>query len=260
MNSSKPIIEVKNIGKKYNITHQKGSYIALRDVLMNVIKSPFSFLKTKVKQVAGFEKKEDFWALKDINISLKHGETLGIVGKNGAGKSTLLKCIAGITKPTHGEIKVNGKIAGLIELGAGFHHDLTGRENIFLYGAILGMSKKEIKEKFEEIVAFAELAEWLDTPIKFYSSGMFARLGFAIVIHSNPDILLIDEALAVGDQQFQDKCYAKIEEFKNAGKIIVLVSHSTEALRQHSSCGILIENGTLKQKGNIEHIITSYQS
>ncbi|MCX6751898.1 MAG: ABC transporter ATP-binding protein [Candidatus Nomurabacteria bacterium] len=201
---------------------------------------------------------DNFYALDDISFSLKPGDTLGIIGKNGSGKSTLLKVIANITKSSSGTLKVKGKIASLIELGAGFHQELTGRENIFLYGAILGMSKKEINENFDRIVEFAELQDWLETPIKFYSSGMFVRLGFAIVAHSDSDILLIDEAIAVGDEQFQQKCFKKIEEFKKDKKIIVLVSHSHEVISQHTERAIWLDHGKVMADGKSEEVINAY--
>ena len=209
----KPIITIKGIGKKYNITHQRGSYVALRDVLMNAIKSPFSFLKTKVKQVAGLETREDFWALKDIDFEVKKGEIIGIIGGNGAGKSTLLKILSQITPPTTGEIKIMGRVGSLLEVGTGFHPELTGRENIFLNGAILGMTQKEIAKKFDQIVKFAEIDKFLDTPVKYYSSGMYVRLAFSVAAHMEPDILIIDEVLAVGDVEFQKKCLGKMEKF-----------------------------------------------
>ena len=193
----------------------------------------------------GIASPNDFWALKDINFNLEKGDSVGIVGKNGAGKSTLLKMIAHITQPTQGSIKTEGRVAGLIELGAGFHHELTGRENIFLYGAILGMSKKDIESKFDSIVAFSELEEWLETPIKFDSSGMFVRLGFAITVHCNPDILIIDEALSVGDEQFQKKCIEKIEMLKKEGKTILFVSHNVEIIKKHMKKTMYMEHGTI---------------
>ncbi|KKQ76396.1 MAG: hypothetical protein A3A96_00950 [Candidatus Zambryskibacteria bacterium RIFCSPLOWO2_01_FULL_39_39] len=259
MNSSKPIIEVKNIGKKYNITHQKGSYIALRDVLMNVIKSPFSFLKTKVKQVAGFEKKEDFWALKDVSFDVKKGEVVGIIGANGAGKSTLLKILSQITPPTTGEIILRGRVGSLLEVGTGFHPELTGRENIFLNGAILGMKKKEIAKKFDEIVEFADIGKFLDTPVKYYSSGMYVRLAFSVAAHMEPDILIIDEVLAVGDAEFQKKCLGKMEEItKGEGRTILFVSHNLEAIERLCDQCILLRNGEIIKSGRAGEVINHY--
>ncbi|MBU2007876.1 ABC transporter ATP-binding protein, partial [Patescibacteria group bacterium] len=204
------IIEVKNLGKKYNITHQQGGYVALRDVLTNVFKNPFSFAKHKVKQITGTETKEEFWAVKNVNFTVEKGEAVGIIGANGAGKSTLLKILTGITPPTTGEAIMRGKTASLLEVGTGFHPELTGRENIFFNGAILGMTKKEIIKKFDQIVDFAGVKKFLDTPVKHYSSGMNVRLAFAVAAHLEPDILIIDEVLAVGDADFQKKCLGKM--------------------------------------------------
>ncbi|MBU6388594.1 ABC transporter ATP-binding protein, partial [Patescibacteria group bacterium] len=207
-----PIIEIKGIGKRYDIMHQQGGYIALRDILANILRSPFRFVKHKAKQIIGIDTKEDFWALKHISFSVEPGEVVGIIGKNGAGKSTLLKILTGITPPTEGEIVMRGKIASLLEVGTGFHPELTGRENIFLNGAILGMTRKEITRKFDEIVEFSGIGKFLDTPVKRYSSGMYVRLAFSVAAHMEPDILLVDEVLAVGDAEFQKKCLGKMEE------------------------------------------------
>src|SRR3989344_6284809 len=256
MNSSKPIIEVKNIGKKYNITHQKGSYIALRDVLMNVIKSPFSFLKTKVKQVAGFEKKEDFWALKDVSFDVEKGEVIGIIGRNGAGKSTLLKILSQITPPTTGEIILRGRVGSLLEVGTGFHPELTGRENIFLNGAILGMKKEEIVRKFDEIVKFAGIEKFLDTPVKHYSSGMYVRLAFSVAAHMETDILIIDEVLAVGDAEFQKKCLGKMEDItKEQGRTILFVSHNMATVKNLCKKCLLLEKGKVIAGGETDEVL-----
>src|SRR3989344_3938456 len=177
---SKPIIQARNVGKKYNIRHNLGGYVALRDVIMTIIKSPFKFAKDKVKSIAGIKTKEEFWALKNVSFDVYPGEIVGIIGRNGAGKSTLLKILTGITPPTTGEIHMNGRVASLLEVGTGFHPELTGRENIFLNGAILGMTRKEIARKFDEIVAFSGVEKFLDTPVKYYSSGMYVRLAFSV--------------------------------------------------------------------------------
>lgn len=253
------IIEIKNIGKKYNIAHQRGGYVALRDVLMGIIKSPFSFLKSKAKQVAGFEKKEEFWALKDINFSVQKGEIVGIIGSNGAGKSTLLKILSQITPPTEGEIILRGRVGSLLEVGTGFHPELTGRENIFLNGAILGMKKKEIAKKFDEIVEFAGIGKFLDTPVKYYSSGMYVRLAFSVAAHMEPDILLVDEVLAVGDAEFQKKCLGKMDEItKTQGRTILFVSHNMEAIRSICSKCIILKNGQIRAVGHPKDIIDEY--
>lgn len=203
---------------------------------------------------------ESFWALQDIDFEIKKGETVGIIGPNGAGKSTLLKLMAGVTKPTNGEIKITGNIAPLIELGAGFHPELTGRENITLNGVILGMSKKEVAGKFSEIVDFAELWEFIDQPIKHYSSGMYLRLAFSVAVHTKPDILLIDEILAVGDINFQSKCFKKMEEFKKQGVTIVLVSHSLEQIKKFCQRVIYLNYHKVIFDGLPSEAIQSYQN
>ena len=255
------IIEVKKIGKKYNITHQRGSYIALRDIISNIIKSPFSFFWTKTKRVAGFEKQEEFWALSDINFSIEKGEVVGIIGKNGAGKSTLLKILSQITPPTTGEIVINGKIGSLLEVGTGFHPELTGRENIFLNGAILGMTRKDISSKFDAIVSFAGIETFLDTPVKHYSSGMYVRLAFSVAAHMDPDILIVDEVLAVGDVEFQKKCLGKMQEITSQdGRTILFVSHNMNAIQSLCKKTILIDKGMIKAIGNTADIINEYSS
>jgi len=231
-----PIITVKNISKKYNITHQQGGYVALRDVLANVAKRPFSFLKHKAKVVVGKEKKEEFWALKNISFTVEKGEAVGIIGANGAGKSTLLKILSKITPPTKGEITFKGRMSSLLEVGTGFHPELTGRENIFLNGAILGMTKKEIANKFDDIVAFSGVGKFLDMQVKRYSSGMSVRLAFAVAAHLEPDILVVDEVLAVGDAEFQKKCLGKMDEVtKEAGRTIIFVSHTCPPFKTSAS-------------------------
>ncbi len=256
----KPIIEIKKIGKKYKITHERGKYIALRDILMTIIRRPFSFLKDKVKSVAGLSKKEDFWALKDVNISIQPGEIVGIIGKNGAGKSTLLKILSQITPPTEGEIVMRGSVGSLLEVGTGFHPELSGRENIFLNGAILGMARKEIAKKFDKIVEFAGIDKFLDTPVKYYSSGMYVRLAFSVAAHMEPDILLVDEVLAVGDAEFQKKCLGKMEEVtKKDGRTIIFVSHNMAAIEQLCNRCIHIENGTIKNdSADVSQVIKDY--
>ncbi len=255
----KAIIEVKNIGKKYNISHQRGGYVALRDVIAGVFKTPFKFLKQKVKQVTGFKTKEEFWALKGVNFEIKKGEVVGIIGRNGAGKSTLLKILSQITPPTEGEIKIYGRVGSLLEVGTGFHPELTGRENIFLNGAILGMTKKEIVRKFDEIVAFAGIDRFLDTPVKHYSSGMYVRLAFSVAAHMEPDILIIDEVLAVGDAEFQKKCLGKMEEItKGEGRTILFVSHNMGAVQQLCKKSILLKEGKVDYIGPTETAISKY--
>ncbi len=258
---TQPIIEIKNIGKKYNITHERGKYISLRDIIMNVLKSPFTFLKSKAKQAVGLAIKEEFWALKDINLAVKPGEVVGIIGANGAGKSTLLKILSQITPPTTGEIKIRGRVGSLLEVGTGFHPELSGRENIFLNGAILGMSQKEIAEKFDKIVEFAGIEKFLDTVVKHYSSGMYVRLAFSVAAHMNHDILIIDEVLAVGDAEFQKKCLGKMGEItKNEGRTILFVSHNMGAIQSLCSRCVLLENGRVIKTGKTGEVIGYYIS
>jgi len=198
------------------------------------------------------------WALKNVSFSVKKGETLGIIGRNGSGKSTTLKLIAGVMSPTEGKITVRGRVSPLIELGAGFHPELTGRENVYLNGSILGMKRAEIDKKFKSIVNFSELQEFIDSPVKRYSSGMYMRLGFSIAVHVDPEILLVDEVFAVGDIAFQEKCLKKMQELKNKGVTIVFVSHSMEAIRQHCDRAFLLEDGKIIKIGNTEQVIYEY--
>ena len=201
---------------------------------------------------------EPFHALKDVTFSIARGESVGIIGRNGSGKSTILKLIAGVMAPTVGDVQICGRVSPLIELGAGFHPDLTGRENIFLNACILGMSGKETKERFDDIVNFAELWDFIDTPVKRYSSGMYIRLGFSVAVHSNPDILLVDEVLAVGDAHFQDKCLARMQEFRSQGVTIVLVSHSMDLVEKFCQRTMLIDGGHLLEEGPPQAVIPRY--
>jgi lipopolysaccharide transport system ATP-binding protein len=256
---STPIIEIKNIGKKYNIAHQRGKYTALRDVLTNILKSPFKFLIKKTKAIAGIETKEEFWALKNINFNIEKGEVVGIIGRNGAGKSTLLKILSQITPPTEGEIIINGRVGSLLEVGTGFHPELTGRENIFLNGAILGMSGKEIAQKFDKIVEFSGVEKFLDTPVKYYSSGMYVRLAFSVAAHMEPDILIIDEVLAVGDADFQKKCLGKINEIaEKDGRTILFVSHNLEAIKKLCKKTIFLNEGRVQMVGETNEVLNVY--
>ena len=202
--------------------------------------------------------KSSFYALRDVSFSLGRGETLGIIGRNGSGKSTILKLIAGVTTPTHGRLDVYGRVSPLIELGAGFHPDLTGRENVYLNGAILGMSRRQIQERWDEIVDFAELADFMDTPVKHYSSGMFMRLGFAVAVHSDPDILIVDEALSVGDAAFQEKCLGRIRQFQDSGVTIVLVSHSTALIEAFCPRALCLHQGAVLMDGPSRDVADYY--
>ena len=253
------IIEVKNLGKKYNIVHRQGGYVALRDVLTNVFRNPFRFAKHKAKVAIGKTTKEEFWALKDVNFAVEKGEAIGIIGANGAGKSTLLKILTEITPPTEGEVRLKGNVASLLEVGTGFHPELTGRENVFLNGAILGMTKKEIHAKFDNIVKFAGIEKFLDTPVKRYSSGMGVRLAFSVAAHLEPDILLVDEVLAVGDAEFQKKCLGKMDEVtKMGGRTILFVSHNMGAIQRLCGRCIFLKNGRIEMIGETEKIVGEY--
>ncbi len=201
---------------------------------------------------------EPFHALKDVTFSIARGETVGMIGRNGSGKSTILKLIAGVMAPTTGDVQIHGRISPLIELGAGFHPDLTGRENIILNGSILGMSGKEVRERFDDIIAFAELRDFIDTPVKRYSSGMYMRLGFSVAVHSDPGVLLVDEVLSVGDAAFQEKCLAKMHEFQSQGVTIVVVSHSMELVEKFCERAMLIDGGHLVDEGAPQVVIPRY--
>lgn len=254
-----PIIEIKNIGKKYDINRSKGGYVALRDVMMTIFKSPFKYAKTKAKEVVGHNTKEEFWALKNLNFNVNKGEIIGIIGSNGAGKSTLLKILSQITPPTTGEIKIRGRVGSLLEVGTGFHPELSGRENIFLNGAILGMKKIEISAKFDDIVEFAGIQKFIDTPVKYYSSGMYVRLAFSVAAHMEPDILVVDEVLAVGDVEFQKKCLGKMEEVtKKDGRTILFVSHNLDAIERLCSRTILLKKGEIVKFGETSEVVNYY--
>jgi lipopolysaccharide transport system ATP-binding protein len=261
---SDSIIQVYNLGKSYSISHEGGkeSYTALRDVLANQAKKIFSFPKS-LRNESGLKKAntEKFWALKDVSFDINQGDRVGIIGRNGAGKSTLLKILSRITEPTTGEIKIKGRIASLLEVGTGFHPELTGRENIYLNGAILGMSRVEIKRKFDEIVDFAEVEKFLDTPVKRYSSGMYVRLAFAVAAHLEPEILVVDEVLAVGDAQFQKKCLGKMEDVsKNEGRTVLFVSHNLIAIKSLCNVGFFLDQGEIGFTGEIDSCISHYLS
>jgi len=245
----KPIIEITGLGKKYPIVHDKTPYRTLRETIINRIKHPFSKTKTH----------ETFWALKDINLTINRGEIIGIIGKNGAGKSTLLKILSGITKPSEGKIKIYGRVSSLLEVGTGFHPELTGRENIYLNGVILGMTRKEVSKKFDEIVTFAGVEKFLDTPVKHYSSGMYVRLAFSIAAHLEPDILIVDEVLAVGDAEFQKKCLGKMEEVsKTEGRTVIFVSHNLDVIEKICKRVACIEKGKIIDIGEPIDVVKNY--
>lgn len=203
---------------------------------------------------------DEMWALRDVSMEVKRGEVLGVIGRNGAGKSTLLKILSRVTAPTHGEVRVRGRIASLLEVGTGFHPELTGRENVFLNGAILGMTKAEIRSRFDEIVAFAEIEKFIDTPVKRYSSGMFVRLAFAVAAHLDPEILIVDEVLAVGDASFQERCMGKMEKVAGAGRTVLLVSHNMSTIQQLCKRAVLLRNGEIYKTGEPSEVVSEYLS
>ncbi|MBU6392779.1 MAG: ABC transporter ATP-binding protein [Planctomycetes bacterium] len=259
---SDPIIKVENLSKKYIIGHQKQErYIALRDALTNKVKNlvrrfPRSFTFHHSPFTDSLH--EEFWALKDVSFEVKQGDGVGIIGRNGAGKTTLLKILSRITEPTAGRVSIKGRVASLLEVGTGFHPELTGRENIYLNGAILGMSKAEIKNKFDAIVAFAETEKFLDTPVKRYSSGMYVRLAFAVAAHLEPEILIVDEVLAVGDVQFQKKCLGKMEEVGKEGRTVLFVSHNMGVIANLCPEAILLDRGNIVSAGTTNEVVCKY--
>ena len=255
------IISVDNVGKKYLIGHKSGArYKTFREQVAHSISNVFFKTRKLISgdQLVEGDRVEDFWALKNIDFEINEGDRVGIIGRNGAGKSTLLKILSRITEPTTGSISIKGRIASLLEVGTGFHQELTGRENIFLNGAILGMSRSEINKKFDEIVSFSGVEKFLDTPVKRYSSGMYVRLAFAIAAHLEPEILIVDEVLAVGDTEFQEKCIGKMSEVGRSGRTILFVSHQMGLIAQLCNRAILLEKGELKLQGNVEEVISKY--
>lgn len=243
----KPILEIQNISKKYRIQHMAGGYLSLRDRMVNALK---------------FEKNntEDFWALKDVSFEVQPGESIGIIGRNGAGKSTLLKILSKITPPTTGKIVSRGRVASLLEVGTGFHPELTGRENIFFNGSLLGMKRREIEAKFDEIVDFSGVEKFLDTPLKHFSSGMQLRLAFAVAAFLEPEILIIDEVLAVGDAEFQKKCLGKMEDVSKSGRTILFVSHNMGAVQVLCKRGIYLNGGKILIDGKIDLTLSRYKA
>lgn len=250
---AQPVIQVRDLGKCYQIRSTTTKpYNSLREDLVEGIKG---ILKGKWRQQ---HQTEDFWAIKDISFDVNQGEVVGIIGRNGAGKSTLLKVLSQIVRPTTGEAIIRGRIGSLLEIGTGFHPELTGRENIFMNGSVLGMKRSEINHKFDEIVSFAEVEKFLDTPVKFYSSGMYVRLAFAVAAHLEPEILIVDEVLAVGDIGFQQKCLGKMGEFGESGRTILFVSHNISATRKLCSRTILINEGTINADGKTNDVLNTY--
>lgn len=250
-----PVISVRNLGKQYRLGEK--AHDTLRDQIAGWLKKP-----SDANGSADSKRKtsEIMWALRDVSFEVCQGDVVGIVGRNGAGKSTLLKILSQITEPSTGEIRIKGRMASLLEVGTGFHHELTGRENIFLNGSILGMTKADIKKKFDEIVAFAEVEKFLDTPVKHYSSGMYVRLAFAVAAHLDPDILLVDEVLAVGDASFQAKCMTKMDDVATKqGRTVLFVSHNMAAVQRMCNKGVYLEGGRVKELGTITKVLDAYQ-
>ena len=247
--SSSFAVRVENLGKCYRIAHLRKQHDTLRDAIVAAVRHPWA-------QRGGGE--EMFWALRDTSFEVRQGEVVGIIGRNGAGKSTLLKILSRITEPSEGVAEIHGRCSSLLEVGTGFHPELTGRENIQLNGSILGMKRAEIARKFDEIVAFAEIDRFLDTPVKFYSSGMYVRLAFAVAAHLDPEILLVDEVLAVGDIEFQRKCIGKMEEVAQAGRTVLVVSHSMSTVKALCSKAVLLELGHIKASGAVDVVVGEY--
>lgn len=255
-------IRCEGLGKQYRISERE-SYGALRETLTNAMSGSFRRVRAAFNN-SGVPQQQNghntFWALKDLSFEIKRGEVVGIIGRNGAGKSTLLKILSRITAPTAGEVEIHGRVGSLLEVGTGFHPELTGRENIYLNGAILGMKRAEISRKFDEIVAFAGIEKFIDTPVKRYSSGMYVRLAFGVAVHLEPDILVIDEVLAVGDAEFQRKCLLKMQEIGKGGRTIIFVSHNMSAVRSICNTGFVLEQGSIASQGEINSVVDDYFS
>jgi len=253
------VIKAENLGKKYIIGHQKQRYgDSLRDAMTHTARGIWQRLRHPLSPNRESVDLEELWALKDVDFEVQQGERIGIIGANGAGKSTLLKVLSRITEPTTGKVRIKGRVSSLLEVGTGFHPELTGRENVFLNGAILGMTRQEIRQKFDEIVAFAELEKFLDTPVKRYSSGMYVRLAFAVAAHLEPEILIVDEVLAVGDASFQKKCLGKMQNVAEGGRTVLFVSHNMEAIRRLCPRTMLIVDGCVLMDDSSEAVVSAY--
>src|SRR5687767_14826251 len=240
----KPIVSIEGVSKRYRIGGLHPGYETFREMIGGALSAPF-----RRKGAEPFERQKTLWALREVSLEVRQGELLGIVGHNGAGKSTLLKILSRITKPTQGEVRLRGRVGSLLEVGTGFHPELTGRENIFLNGAILGMRRHEIQRKFDQIVDFAEISQFLDTPVKRYSSGMYVRLAFAVAAHLEPEILIVDEVLAVGDLSFQRKCMGRMREVGRSGSTILFVSHNMPAIESLCTRAVLMDHGRVAMDG-----------
>jgi lipopolysaccharide transport system ATP-binding protein len=251
-------ISVENLSKRYIIGHQRDPRDGLRHAFESLLRSPLRWLNQQ--RAVRTASREEFWALRGVSFEAIRGDVIGVVGRNGAGKSTLLKVLSRITEPTTGCIRIKGRVASLLEVGTGFHQELTGRENIFLNGAILGMSKAEIRRKFDEIVAFSEIEKFLDTPVKRYSSGMYVRLAFAVAAHLEPEILIVDEVLAVGDAQFQKKCLGKMKDVSTSGRTVLFVSHNMSSVMQLCRKGLFLNKGKVEATGDIRSVVDKYLS
>lgn len=256
---SKTVIQVEHLSKAYRIGVAEKKSDTIAGAIFNALKTPFRNFK-QLYNLRALERDESsvFWALKDINFEVKEGEVLGIIGHNGAGKSTLLKILSRITEPTEGRVTIRGRVSSLLEVGTGFHPDLTGRENIYMNGTILGMRKKEIDAKLDEIISFSGISKYIDTPVKRYSSGMSVRLAFSVAAHLEPEILIIDEVLAVGDVEFQKRCIGKMEEVSSAGRTVLFVSHNMASVQKLCTSGIILEAGRKRHEGPILDIIERY--
>jgi len=254
--SAPVVISVEDLGKSYRLNRgsQHLRYVALRDVIGDKFRGMLRPRKSHERQSTW----EDFWALQDVSFEVREGEVIGIIGRNGAGKSTLLKVLSRITEPNRGKVRLRGRVASLLEVGTGFHPELTGRENIYLNGAILGMRRPEIRAKFDEIVAFSEVEKFLDTPVKRYSSGMYVRLAFAVAAHLEPEILIVDEVLAVGDAQFQKKCLGKMQDVARGGRTVLFVSHQMSAIQNLCSRAIFFRSGTVALDGDVPSVVKAY--
>lgn len=245
------VVKAENLSKKFRIGGVHSNTGTLRDVLGNILRYSVSSEQD--------QNSKEIWALKDVSFEIKEGETFGIIGGNGAGKSTLLKILSRIIKPTRGYAKLRGRVGSLLEIGTGFHQDLTGRENIFLNGAVLGMRRQEVEKKFDEIIAFADIEEFLDTPVKFYSTGMYARLAFAVAAHLEPEILIVDEVLAVGDAAFQAKCLGKMGNVAESGRTVIFVSHDSASVTRLCKTGLYLQKGAIRKIGNMEEVMAHYK-
>jgi lipopolysaccharide transport system ATP-binding protein len=249
------VIRVEHLGKQYKLGGQQAAYSTFREALVNTARAPLRWLKGERRN-----ENNKFWALDDVSFEVKHGEAVGIIGRNGAGKSTLLKILSRITSPTRGRVDLYGRVGSLLEVGTGFHPELTGRENIFLNGAILGMSRVEIARKFDEIIDFSEIEKFLDTPVKHYSSGMYVRLAFAVAAHLEPEILVVDEVLSVGDAQFQKKCLGKMDDVAGQGRTVLFVSHNMGAISQLCNRALVLRSGELNLDASANEAVSFYLS